>query len=275
MAFGNKSGKSILFSACLRILIVIASMSNLKRIKMKKTVMMALATAGIIVCVSCKKQDTVKHDRITFEELNPGADGYYIGKDGKGGFTSGNAFFPTYYQGQNGWSGFAYSNQTDDTTRTIENQFSPIAGSGAGHSSVFAVYYSWQKDTISFQVPEKVTNFSVCNSTYAYYSMLYGDPFSKKFGGPSGDDPDYFKLIIEGLDASYNKVLQGEITLADFTFQDNSKDYISNAWTDIDLSQAGFLKYMVLYFASSDTGSFGINTPTYVCIDNIFGELQE
>ena len=52
-------------------------------------------------------------------------------------------------------------------------------------------------------------------------------------------------------------------------------DYIGNVWTDLDLSQAGFLKYLVLSFDSSDKGAFGINTPTFVCIDNIYGELRD
>ena len=140
---------------------------------------------------------------------------------------------------------------------------------------IYSVFYSWQKDTIFFTTPEKIKNISFCNSTYAYYSMLNGDQYAKKFGGESGNDPDYFKLIVEGLDAGKQKVLSGEITLADYTPEDNSKDYIGNVWTDVDLSQAGYIKYLVLSFESSDTGAFGINTPTFVCIDNIFGELQE
>ncbi len=243
---------------------------------MKKTVLLSLVITGLIAAVSCKKEPTVKNDRITFEELKPGQDGYYNGADGAGGFTSGNAFFPTHFDAQYGsWSGFAYSNIKNDTTPGLANQFGAIAGEGAGHSDVYSVFYSWQKDTIFFTTPEKIKNISFCNSTYAYYSMLNGDQYAKKFGGESGNDPDYFKLIVEGLDAGKQKVLSGEITLADYTPEDNSKDYIGNVWTDVDLSQAGYIKYLVLSFESSDTGAFGINTPTFVCIDNIFGELQE
>ncbi len=241
---------------------------------MEKKVLVSLIAAGFLAFASCKKEDSVKRDRITFENLDPGPDGYYIGKDGAGGFSTGNAFFPVNYS-QQSWSGFAYSNHTDKTTPGFDNLYSSVAGEGADHSKIYCVYYSWQKDTIFFTTPEKITNFSVCNSTYAYYSMLNGDNFAKKFGGPSGDDPDYFKLIIEGLDKDRNKVLNGEVTLADYTPDDNSQDYISNVWTDLDLSDAGYMQYIVLSFASSDTGAFGINTPLTVCIDNIFGDLQE
>lgn len=243
---------------------------------MKRNLFLWLALMGAFSLSSCEKKSEVKTDRITFEELDPGSAGHYIGEDGSGGYTSGNAYFPIRYNAEYGsWSGFALSNTTDNTTAGIENQFSSITGTGAGGSSVYAVLYNWQPDTITFQVPEKITNISVCNSTYAYYSMLNGDQFAKKFGGESGNDPDYFRLIIEGLDESSNKVLEGTVTLADYTSDDNSQDYISNTWTDLDLSQAGFIKYLTFSFASSDTGAFGINTPTTVCIDNIRGELQE
>ncbi len=243
---------------------------------MKKVFILSFALAGAFCVSSCKKESTVKKDRITFENLTPGPDGFYNGEDGAGGFTSGNAFFPTHYDAlYESWSGFAFSNHTDNTTPGYENQYSSIAGEGADHSKIYALYYSWMKDTISFSLPEKITNISICNSAYAYYSMKDGDAFAKKFGGESGDDPDFFKLIIEGLDENKVTILSGQITLADFTPSDNAMDYISNIWTDIDLSEAGYIKYLVFSFDSSDKGPNGINTPQSVCIDNIFGELQE
>ncbi len=243
---------------------------------MKKKFLSFIVLAGMLYFFSCKKEDPVPKDHITFEELDPGPSGYYIGKDGAQGFFSGNAFFPVRYsQEYQSWSGFAYTNHTDVTTPGVENQFSAVAGSGAGNSSVYVVYYSWMNDSITFEIPEKVTNISLCNTTYAYMAMKNGDDFSKKFGGESGDDPDFFKLIMDGIDQNGNKVLNAEIMLADYTFEDNTQDYISNVWTDIDLSKAGPLKYLVLSFDSSDKGPYGINTPMTVCIDNIFGELQQ
>jgi hypothetical protein len=35
----------------------------------------------------------------------------------------------------------------------------------------------------------------VTNTTYAYNSMRDGDMFAKKFGGPTGNDPDWYKLL--------------------------------------------------------------------------------
>jgi hypothetical protein len=41
--------------------------------------------------------------------------------------------------------------------------------------------------------PVTVTGAYFTNTTYAALSMLSGDSFAKKFGGASGDDPDWFK----------------------------------------------------------------------------------
>ncbi len=238
-----------------------------------KSLIIAFAATGILCFSSCEKDKTEK-DIITFEEIDLGDKGYYVDKSG--GFTTGNAFFKTNYNADwDSWTGFVVSNHNDTETRGYENQYSSIAGSGADGSEQFALLYTGSSDTIEFLIPEKVTNISFCNSTWTYYAMLEGDPPSKQFGGNSGDELDYFNLLIKGLDEGGRTVMNATLTLADYRFTNNAEDYIANSWTDIDLSEAGYLKYLVLSFDSSDTGDYGINTPTYVCIDNITGELQE
>ncbi|MFW5645384.1 MAG: DUF4465 domain-containing protein [Bacteroidota bacterium] len=238
-----------------------------------KVWIIAFAATGIFFFISCEK-DQPEKDRIDFEEVELESEGYYINKSG--GFTLGNAHFPTRYDEDfDSWSGFVVSNHNDTETRGFENMYSCIAGKGADGSEKFGLLFTMSTDTIEFLVPEKVTNISFCNSTYAYYSMLEGGSFSKQFGGETGDDPDYLNLLLKGLDESGNLVAEVRLALADYTFDNNAEDYIANMWTDVDLSQAGYLKYLVFSFESSDVGDFGINTPTYVCVDNIIGELQE
>ncbi|MCF8379652.1 MAG: DUF4465 domain-containing protein [Bacteroidales bacterium] len=239
-----------------------------------KIIFLAFAASGLFFS-SCEKEKVVT-DKITFEDFVLDESGVFNGSDGSGGFTLGNAYFPnTFNEEWNYWErGFAISDHNDTETQGSANLYSCIAGAGAYRSSNFAIFTSWESDTITFMVPEKVTNISICNSTYAYYSMLYGDDFAKQFGGNSGDDPDLFKLKISCLNDN-NEKWEIEINLADYTYVDNSKDYILNGWMDIDLSEVGFIKYMAFSFESTDTGDFGINTPAYVCIDNLFGELKE
>ena len=60
-----------------------------------------------------------------------------------------------------------------------------------------------------------------------------------------------------------------EFYLADFRFDDNSQDYIIDTWTAVDLSILGQVKTIEFSVSSSDTGDYGINTPTYFAIDGI------
>jgi Domain of unknown function (DUF4465) len=249
--------------------------------KNNKQLLMAVVIAVAGISLSSCEKDEVKMDRINFEELELDESGFYNGSDLSGGFLSGNVFFKTKYDPQwESWSGFAYTNHKDVTTGDYTNQYSCIAGSGDDGSEKYAVLYIFSDnpanaDTIEFIIPEKVTNISFCNSTYAYKTMENGNAFAKKFGGESGSDEDFFNLMVDAYDENDIKIAGVTIQLANFTFSDNSMDYIGNAWTDVDLSALGYIKYFVFSFDSSDTGDFGINTPTYVCIDNIFGELMD
>ncbi len=235
-----------------------------------------IVTALVVTFFTGCKKDDIPTDFIDFEKITLGVDGYWNGSDGSGGFSSGNAFFRNVYDSDwQSWYGFAVSNNTDTQTSGYENQYSSIAGKGANGSPKYAVLYSFLADTIAFYVPERVTNISLCNSTYAYYSMLNGDQFTSKYGGESGNDPDYFHLMIKGVNENGIETGSFLVSLADFRNEDGLPDFIGNVWTNIDLSPLGFVKYLIFSFDSSKKNEWGILTPTYVCIDNIRGELLE
>jgi hypothetical protein len=109
----------------------------------------------------------------------------------------------------------------------------------------------------------------VCNSTWACKSMEQGDFVAKKFGGASGNDPDWFKLQVKRY---YGGALQNDsvsVFLADYRFSNNVQDYILKTWTWINLSSLGNVDSLAFYLSSSDNGSFGMNTPAFVCVDNL------
>lgn len=243
---------------------------------MKNRLAFFLAAGILLAAVSCETGEEPIRDIITFEELMPDSTGYWNGSDTVGFFKSGNATFPnsfTYWDGGfTSWYGFGWSTLTDVSTQGYENQYSCYAGEGADGSEVFAVISIG--DTIVFKVPERVDRISLANTTYAALSMKNGDGFAKKFGGADGSDPDFFRLVIKGINI-YEEVT-GEISfdLADFTSNDPSEDYISEGWTEIPLDGLGYVKKLAFSFDSSDKGDWGINTPMYACIDNIDGVLQ-
>jgi hypothetical protein len=191
------------------------------------------------------------------------------------------------------WSGFAYSNTSDTTTPGFMNQFSAITGTGRGPGQDnYGVAFGndnlepnlFDPDPFDptdpadllalpwFELPAltKIEGMYVTNTTYATLSMLLGDSFAKKFGGASGNDPDFFKLSVFGLDDSGNPLAQSvEFYLADYRFEDNSLDYIVDNWIYLDLSLLSSARRIAFNLSSSDVGGFGMNTPAYFAVDDI------
>lgn len=210
-----------------------------------------------------------------FDDLLLSAGKYWNGSDLSGSFKSGDFTFQNNFtksQWGDYWDGFAYSNITDNKTLGYGNQYSAITGIGYEGSANYAVCYPSPYGTVNFTSPAKLSGFYVTNSTYAYWSMKKGDLYAKKFGGESGNDPDYFKLMIEALDADSKPVDTVYFYLADFRSADNSKDYILDKWTWVDLSEMKAASKVRFSLSSSDTGTWGMNTPAYFCIDNFNGE---
>lgn len=210
---------------------------------------------------------------IDFENLGLGQDTFLNGSDAQGGFQVDDLFFQNSYNAQwNSWSGWAMTTMRDTTTRGFTNQFSAITGAGYDGSQTYAVGYEFSPVRINIntgQGPDSLLGMYVTNATYAFWSMTEGDNVAKAFGGTSGDDPDYFYINV-------NKYLNGEwvedsITfyLADYRFDNNEEDYIIDEWTWVDLSSLGMADSIDITFGSSDVGQFGINTPVYVCVDNV------
>ncbi|HEC41420.1 MAG TPA: DUF4465 domain-containing protein [Bacteroides sp.] len=241
---------------------------------MKKRILIFCVAGIMFAMFACEKEED-NTDLITFEELARDSSFYWNGSDGSGSFKSGNATFPnvftTWEGGFTSWTGFAYSNHTDALTPGFGNQYSCYAGSGAGGSEIFALIADG--DTLTFKLPERVDKISLANSTYAALSMRDGDDFAKKFGGADGTDPDFFHLIITGI--NNNGEITGTVTfvLADFTSADPVSDFITDIWTEIPLDALGHVKQLAFSFDSSDKGDWGINTPKYACIDNILGTI--
>lgn len=231
-----------------------------------------IAVAAILISGRASLAGTVD-----FEDLVLSPDSYWNGSPNNGtntfvsqGFTFYNNFDNSW--GVDVWSGFAYSNVTDTTTPGYTNQYSAAAGSGAGGSANYAVSFvdAWgSPPRIDVPAGVSLVSAAVTNTTYAYLSMRDGDSFAKKFGGSSGNDPDWFKLTIVGKDLAKNLIASVEFYLADFRFADNSLDYILNSWATVDLSPIASARILEFALDSSDVGAWGMNTPAYFALDDI------
>ncbi len=209
----------------------------------------------------------------TFEEKVLSPNSYYDGSDLAGGVNSGNAFFYNLYN--SGWSywekGWAVSNIYDTVTQPssytqIYNAKEVIPSTGGANFGV-GTQNSHVRAT-GIAAGKQINGFHITNSTYAYNSMKLGDSFAKKFGGVSGNDPDYFKLVIIPFVGGVPTTDSVEFYLADYRDSVNSNDYLVDSWTWVDLTSLGNVDSLNFILRSSDVGGFGINTPLYYCIDN-------
>ncbi len=217
---------------------------------------------AFIFCFYFVAASAVSAQTADFEDLSLNAESYWNGSDGNGGFFSGRfSFSNNYNMLYSSWDGFAYSNITDTTAEGFTAQYNAITGSGAEGSEIYAVAYdgsgfALNPPTITLDAEQVISGAYFTNNNFAYYSMSNGDGFAKKF-----TDDDWFKLTITGIDAAGAETGTVEFKLADGT-------NIVNIWTWVDLKGLGAVKQLTFTFTSSDTGDFGINTPTYVCMDS-------
>lgn len=163
--------------------------------------------------------------------------------------------------------GFSYTNKQDSTNGNFSNLYNCRALKGYNNSN----FYVTGKDhgIIKIKSPyNKVDGFYITNTTYAYKSMKNGDAFAKKFGGPSGNDPDWFKITAKGYLNGSLKSDSSEFYLADYRFSNNANDYIVQGWQWFNTANLGQVDSIQFFMYSSDVGSFGINTPLFFSIDD-------
>lgn len=200
-------------------------------------------------------------------------DAYWNGEDMSGGFTTGPLrFYNSYNPDWLAWSGWSYTNMNNDTTPGYGNQYSAASGDETGEN-IYATSYASPSSGIAFHdsAPRVIKGATITNSANAALSMKYGDDFAKKFGGVDGQDPDWFKLTISGFldDSPAGSV---DFMLADYTFEDARDDYIIKTWQWVELSSLGKVDSLSFGLSSTDNGDYGMNTPAYFCLDNVYLE---
>ena len=210
----------------------------------------------------------------TFEDVVLGEQGFWNGNDLSGEEDTGNyygsftssvfSFDNIYTAAWGSYMGFACSSLTDTVTSGFTNQYSPKAGEGANGSAQFALAYE-NGATFNCTYKEGYTNNTlksvmITNGTYVYNEIRDGGAYSKKF-----ESGDWFKVTFTGYkgEAETGSV---DYYLADFR---DGKTYINKEWVEVDLTPLSDATTVMITFDSTDKGQFGVNTPTYVFIDNL------
>lgn len=220
----------------------------------------------------------VMPENIVFDE-----DTFYNGSDGAGGFMISHLFFPNSFNPSWGsWSGWSVSSMYDTVTAGYTNQYSSVRRpmssipesdwqfetihlvNNGQTNSIRSPYFNDDDEGIFglVRLPAPV-RFYITNATYAALDMMEGSSFSKKFGGESGDDLDFFRLIVKSISSTNQVIHTDTIYLADFRFEDNSQDYILKDWQMADIMPCDRVDFQL---QSSDVGQFGMNTPAYFCL---------
>lgn len=210
-----------------------------------------------------------------FENLNLPTNSFWDGSAAPLGtqFQSGEAMFRNFFDTSFGgyWSqGWAYSSVNDSTTAGYTNLFAARAFTGFGLQGTYAV--GQQNSVVVLNTIAKgkvVAGLYVTNTTYAYLSMRDGDGFAKKFGGTTGNDPDFFLLKIGGWYQGQPIADSIAFYLADFRFSDNTQDYIISDWTWVDLTALGNADSLAFSLTSTDNSGGWMNTPSFFAIDNL------
>lgn len=209
-----------------------------------------------------------------FENFDLDSDSFLNGSDFSGGFSDGNVFLPNSYEDMfSSWSGWAISNVSENTIGGFANQYGVIVGEGAEGSETFALGYTaggFANVILEDEAADNVVaGFYLTNSSWAYYSMQDGDDFAKKFGGATGNDPDYFLLTVKAFSNGELSTDSVDVYLADYRFEDNSQDFILDDWRYVDVTSLGAADSLQFFLSSTDNGSFGMNTPAYFCLDRL------
>ena len=263
-----------------------------------------LFTALLLLCASTAfaqeyKQLDLSDDSISYNE-NKVWDGVYSNENFEAdGFIFSHAapYGPGYYEG------FLPSCNTDnanhyDSPGWVANQWGCMAQGGvnlegnnssraeaiegkpfminyysaySSNGSEYGTSYITMKDTggRTFS-PEGVY---VCNSPWGYYGSTEGDGFAR----PLTTEGDYYKVTFNGVNLNSGTTSSVDFYLAEYLHSDRNADgiineqdnYVNDHWSWCDLKPLGDVDVIYITMDSSDSGDYGMNTSTIVCLDGL------
>jgi len=241
-----------------------------------------LLPALLLAFTSCSDDDEEVIITVSLNqtELAYGQDGVWQDVSTNNAFQSQNLVFS--HEGEIGqwgllWNGFtpARVSTTDKQADWLANQFQIMTGGGVEDKGTPYIVAFWdtqenedtpledrscrityQKTTTSSPAPFTPYYVFVQNTAYAYYTMLEGNAFTQPF-----TEDSYLKLIAHGVKAD------GSETSTDFMLADGGN--YANDWVKFDLSPLGEVTAIYFTMEGSDTGQWGLNTPSYFALDKL------
>lgn len=170
--------------------------------------------------------------------------------------TSGNNFSGSF------WEGFTFSRRNVSS----KGDFECLAKGGvAGEGTPFVVgYYSEYnvKDGVSncqvlFEDELYPSSVKICQNANTYDALIGNNTIARKFTAK-----DTLALVISAIDAG-TSAPTGEPVIYYLAVD----SIFNTAWVTVDLSAIGATHGLDFKMTSTDKGEWGINTPTYFCMD--------
>ncbi len=213
--------------------------------------MLDFAKEGIDMSVETDAWDNVYDPRYN-NSLNYG--GFQFSHEGfNDGYTYFNGFCPSKAD---------YKDDKGSENGYLEYQWSSIVGVGLIKNSPYMVahwaeYNESESDhscSITSDRPFSPVGVYISNSAYSYYVMKKGNDFSKAFG-----KDDYLILHIHGVRNGFpTGTVDVDLAIGSLLLAQ---------WTPVTLTSLGIVDEIYFTMESSDSGQWGINTPTYFCLD--------
>ena len=252
----------------------------------------ALACGLGMSSTSCSNEDSpivaeeAQQLTITFENKTLNADGFWIGEDATEAaytFESYGSLYTVYNSNyaENGvtlpitytsytsewgdgdyWSGFAISGRTETTFANLTpDQYNNVTGKAHSGKNFCVITTYGEVIGVNGDEGATVKGFYYTNSAYTANSILNGDYYS----GPKFDATDWLTCTVTG------KKADGTTASVDLPLAKDGT-YV-NDWQYADLTKLGKVVELSFAFTGSRTGEYGLNTPAYICIDDITVEL--
>ncbi len=235
---------------------------------MKKIILITLIS---VFCLSCEKSELKNTVNVDFSDVALPEAGY-LDAELNGQFKSRNVTFTSQWVPEYGGysdGGIYPSKLNDSQTVGILNQYSVYPSADGNFAVVYYSDYITKSDRnyAAFEMSKETTvlKLDLANTTYVYWAMKTGDD---GIGACRAyKEGDWYKVIFKGFNAKGVQTGVVEHYLADFR---DGKSYISTTWEKVDLIGLGNnVKRVEISMDGTDKSEWGLNTPTYCCIDNI------